>query len=232
MTNKIVEITGLEKTYVTESEKLTVLKNLNLSVEKGCKLVIAGESGSGKSTLLNIIGGIDKITAGKVITAGNEVNKLNEEQIAAYRSKFLGLIFQFHYLLKDFTALENVYMSALIAGVPKKEAVARAEQLLQDVGVLERKNHLPSELSGGERQRVAVARSLINNPELILADEPTGNLDPANASMIGELLFSMVEKYQKTLILVTHDMKLVKKGDIAYTIADGKLKPVDFRGTK
>lgn len=230
--NKIIEISGLEKTYVTDSEKLTILKNLDLTVEEGKKIVIVGESGSGKSTLLNVIGGIDTITEGTVVAGKWNVGKLREDEIAEYRSSFLGLIFQFHYLLKDFTAIENVYMPAIIAGVPKKEAIKKAEQLLNDVGVFDRKNHLPSQLSGGERQRVAVARSLINNPSLILADEPTGNLDPANAVMIGDLLFSMVEKYNKTLLLVTHDLKLAEKGDICYKIVDGKLQSVEMRSEK
>ncbi len=222
--NSIVTIKDLEKKYITDSETLTVLSNLNLEVEQASKVVIVGESGSGKSTLLNIIGGIDEVTSGSVIAGKWELSKLNETQLSEYRSTFLGLIFQFHYLLKDFTAIENVYMPALIAGIPKKEAVERAEQLLSDVGVIDRKNHLPSQLSGGERQRVAAARALINNPELILADEPTGNLDPANAEKIGDLLFSMVEKYKKTLILVTHDLNLAAKGDKQYKIVKGSLK--------
>ena len=225
----IIKITGLEKTYITDSEQLTILKNLDLTVKEGTKVVIVGESGSGKSTLLNVIGGIDNITCGTVMSGSWNVGKLNEDEIADYRSSFLGLIFQFHYLLKDFTALENVYMPAYIAGVSKKEAIERAGQLLNDVGVADRMNHLPSQLSGGERQRVAVARSLINNPSLILADEPTGNLDPANAVMIGDLLFSMVEKYNKTLLLVTHDLKLAEKGDICYKIVDGSLMQTDVR---
>ena len=220
----ILQITNLEKKYVSDSENLIVLHDLNLTVKKGRKIVIVGESGSGKSTLLNIIGGIDKFESGSVIAGKWDVGNLNEKQISQYRSLFLGLIFQFHYLLKDFSALENVYMPALIAGVPKKTAIQKAEQLLEDVGVYERKNHLPGQLSGGERQRVAVARSLINNPSLILADEPTGNLDPANAEKIGNLLFSMVEKYQKTLILVTHDLNLAKNGDEQLRIVDGKLQ--------
>ena len=230
--NKIIEIKGLEKTYYTDSEQLTILKNLNLTVEQGTKVVIVGESGSGKSTLLNVIGGIDKITSGSVVAGNWNLESLNEDEIAEYRSSFLGLIFQFHYLLKDFTALENVYMPAYIAGVPKKEAKEKALQLLRDVGVYDRKDHLPSQLSGGERQRVAVARSLINDPQLILADEPTGNLDPANAQMIGDLLFSMVEKYKKTLLLVTHDLSLAKKGDVCYTIVNGKLQIAEVGKTK
>lgn len=222
--SNIVTIENLEKKYISKSENLTVLSNLNLEIAAGSKIVIVGESGSGKSTLLNIIGGIDKATSGTVKAGTWNVSELSEAELSEYRSKYLGLIFQFHYLLKDFTALENVYMPALIAGVSKKEAMERACCLLEDVGIAERKNHLPSEMSGGERQRVAVARALINNPELILADEPTGNLDPANAEKIGDLLFSMVEKYAKTLILVTHDLKLAGKGDKQYRIVEGSLK--------
>ena len=227
--SNILTIKNLEKVYVTDSEKLTVLKGLNLNVEEGSKITVVGESGSGKSTLLNIIGGIDNATSG-IVKAGNEktgeweVTSLSESKMSDYRSHFLGLIFQFHYLLKDFTALENVYMPALIAGLSKKEALERAKELLSDVGVADRSDHLPSQLSGGERQRVAVARALINDPTLILADEPTGNLDPANAQKIGELLFSMADKYKKTLILVTHDMKLASRGDQQFSIVEGRLK--------
>ena len=227
--SNILTIKNLEKVYVTDSERLTVLKGLNLNVEEGSKLAVVGESGSGKSTLLNIIGGIDNATSGTVEAGTKETGKwevtsLSEAKMSDYRTHFLGLIFQFHYLLKDFTALENVYMPALIAGLPKKEAMERAAELLDDVGVADRKNHLPSQLSGGERQRVAVARALINDPSLILADEPTGNLDPANAEKIGSLLFSMTDKYKKTLILVTHDMKLASNADKQFSIVEGKLK--------
>lgn len=224
--NEIVKISGVEKTYVSDGEKLTVLRDLDLSIFEGTKNVIVGESGSGKSTLLNIIGGIDSVTSGSVIAGGGkwDVTKLSENEISDYRSNFLGLIFQFHYLLKDFTALENVYLPLYMTGVSKREACEKAEMLLNDVGVYDRRNHLPSQLSGGERQRVAVARSLINDPSLILADEPTGNLDPANAVSIGDLLFNMVEQYNKTLVLVTHDMNLAKKGDYIYSIKDAKLE--------
>ena len=227
--SNILTIKNLEKIYETDSEKLTVLKGLNLNVEEGAKIAVVGECGSGKSTLLNIIAGIDNASSGSV-TAGNSktgewnVTSLSEAKMAEYRSNFIGLIFQFHYLLKDFTALENVYMPALIAGMSKKEAMERASGLLDDVGVADRAGHLPSQLSGGERQRVAAARALINDPTLILADEPTGNLDPANAQKIGDLLFSMADKYKKTLILVTHDMNLAAKGDRQLRIVEGRLK--------
>ena len=219
----IVSIKNLEKTYRTDSETLTILKDVDFRAERGKKIVIVGQSGSGKSTFLNILGGLDTATSGTVSAGGFEVSSLDEKGLSEYRSKVLGLIFQFHYLLKDFTALENVFLPAFMAGVPKKDAMEKARRLLCDVGLESRMDHLPSHLSGGERQRVAVARSLINDPELILADEPTGNLDPANAEMIGNLLFSMADKYEKTLILVTHDMNLAQKGDFRYSIKNGKL---------
>ena len=221
--NNIISIESLEKTYKTDIESLTIFKNLSLKIEEGKKIVIVGESGCGKSTFLNIIGGLDKATSGNVKVGPWNITSLSEDELSEYRSTYLGLIFQFHYLLKDFTALENVFLPAIMKGESKKSAVQRAKQILNDVGLSSRLNHLPSELSGGERQRVAVARSLINDPKLILADEPTGNLDPQNASLIGELLFSMVDKYKKTLILVTHDMTLSSKGDRIYSIKYGTL---------
>ena len=223
MSDIIISIKDLRKTYRTESESLTILNDLSIDIEKGKKIVIAGESGSGKSTFLNIVGALDNASAGSIIVGPYNVGQMDEEDAAEYRNRFLGLIFQFHYLLKDFTALENVYLPAFMAGVNKKEAEEKALILLDDVGLSSRVNHLPSELSGGERQRVAVARALINDPQVILADEPTGNLDPANALMIGDLLFSMADKYQKTLLLVTHDMNLASKGDKIYSIKEGRL---------
>lgn len=221
--NIILSIKDLEKTYKTSSEELAILKKLNMELKQGQTCVIVGKSGSGKSTLLNIIGGLDKATGGTVCVGGMNVSSMPEKQLVKFRREFLGMIFQFHYLLKDFTALENVFLPAYMAGMKKTAAVEKAKALLSDVGLLERASHLPSQLSGGERQRVAVARALINDPKLILADEPTGNLDPANAVMIGDLLFSMAEKYKKTLVLVTHDMALASKGNKIYSIKDGML---------
>ena len=223
MSDVILEVKNLEKTYVSQSENLVILKDLNMTVHTGEKCVIVGSSGSGKSTLLNMIGGLDIVTSGEILINGKDICKLSEKELTVLRQKTYGYIFQFHYLLKDFTALENIFLPAYIAGLSKKEAMEKAEKLLDDVGLSSRKNHLPSQLSGGERQRIAVARSLVNNPELILADEPTGNLDPANAKLIGEILFSMAEKYNKTLILVTHDLNLAQGGDVKYFIKDGKL---------
>ncbi len=219
----LIEIKNLEKEYVTDSETLSVLRGINLQINTGQKISVIGESGNGKSTFLNILGGIDSLTKGYIRAGKYILSELDEKRLTEYRSKFTGLVFQFHYLLKDFTALENIFLPAYMAGIPKKQAMEKAESLLNDVGLTERKNHLPSQLSGGERQRIAVARSLINDPQLILADEPTGNLDPANSIMISDLLFSMADKYNKTLVLVTHDMMLAKKADLCYRMENGIL---------
>ena len=224
--NLIVRIEGLEKNYVNENECLHVLKGLSLTIKNGERVCIIGESGNGKSTLLNILGGIDTASGGTVNAGGYELSSLDEDALTEYRSHFVGLIFQFHYLLKDFSALENVFLPAYMAGMQKADAMKKAEKLLEDVGLSHRKNHLPSELSGGERQRVAVARSLVNDPSLVLADEPTGNLDPANAAMIGELLFEVAKNYGKTLLVVTHDMDLAARGETLYKLEDGILKNV------
>lgn len=221
--NNLIRIENLTKIYSGAGEKLTVFSDVNVNLKRGSKTVILGESGSGKSTLLNIIGALDNASGGKVQVGPYEVTSLDEENAAIYRADFLGLIFQFHYLLKDFTALENVFLPLYMKGVPKKEARLRAERLLCDVGLEKRMHHLPSELSGGERQRAAVARSLIADPELILADEPTGNLDPENAHLVGELLFSVVEKYGKTLIMATHDLSLTSGADQCLRIKQGRL---------
>ncbi|MEE0878306.1 MAG: ABC transporter ATP-binding protein [Treponemataceae bacterium] len=226
--NIILQIDNLKKTFKDNisGESLTIIDGLSMKVFEGSKNIIIGESGSGKSTLLNIIGALDSITEGSVKVGEFDLSVMDESSLEKFRSKFLGLIFQFHYLLKDFTALENVFIPAYMTGVPKKEAMEKAKSLLVDVGLEHRMNHIPAKLSGGERQRVAVARSLINDPKLILADEPTGNLDPANAELVSELLFSMVEKYKKTLILVTHDKEIATKGDYCYKIVKGKLETV------
>lgn len=223
MSKRIVQIENLEKTYKTESERLTILSGLNFSVDFGKKISIVGQSGSGKSTFLNILGGLDSPTSGKVVCCGFDLSSLDDERVCEYRSKFLGLIFQFHYLLKDFTALENVFMPALMAGVPKKEAMKKAEAVLVDVGMKDRMSHLPGELSGGERQRVAVARSLINDPSLILADEPTGNLDSKNSKEIVDLLKVSNKKYGQTLVIITHDENIALQADRIIAIEDGRI---------
>lgn len=226
MSKDIVLISGLTKTFSSASEKLVIFDKLNFSIEEGKKISITGESGSGKSTFLNILGGLESADSGEIIAGSYKVHSLDEKSLTEYRSSFLGLVFQFHYLLKDFSALENVMLPALIAGRSKKEIKEKALSLLEDVKLAERKNHFPSQLSGGERQRVAVARSLINSPSLILADEPTGNLDPANAETVQNLLFSVVDKHKKTLVLVTHDQNIASMTDISYKLYKGNLEEV------
>ena len=166
---------------------------------------------------------MEQADSGEIIAGGYELHRLTENGLTDYRRFYLGFIFQFHYLLKDFTALENVMLPALIAGMPKKEVKEKAIALLHDVKLETRLHHFPAQLSGGERQRAAVARALINNPSLILAAEPTGNLDPANADGVQELLFSMADKHHKTLIIVTHDQGIAANTDLCYRLEQGKL---------
>lgn len=224
MSNGTLEIKNLEKTFVSPTESLTIFKSLDLTVRAGESCVIAGQSGSGKSTLLNIIAGLEQASEGSVTVDGQEITSMDEDSLALWRRSMLGMVFQFHHLLKDFTALENVYLPLYMAGAKKKDAREKACALLEEVGLASRMNHLPLELSGGERQRVAVARSLINDPAIILADEPTGNLDPANSSVIGDLLFDMARVHNKTLVLVTHDMNLAQKGSSLYVLEDSVLQ--------
>ncbi|PIE98224.1 MAG: lipoprotein-releasing system ATP-binding protein LolD [Treponema sp.] len=223
MNNTVLEISNLKKSFASTNENLLILNDLSLNINSGNTVSVTGSSGSGKSTLLNIIGGLEKSDFG-IIKAGNyRVDLLDENELTEYRRSFLGLIFQFHYLLKDFTALENVMLPALISGMKKKEAKEKAESLLDEVKLNNRLSHYPTQLSGGERQRTAVARALINEPSLILADEPTGNLDPANSNTVRKLLFSVVEKHKKTLIVVTHDTNIASMTNISYNLQNGKL---------
>ncbi len=216
-------IKNLYKSYHNGVEHLQILTDLNLVVEPNTRVILTGSSGSGKSTLLNLISGMDSLTSGTIVVDGHFVNLLSENDLALFRSKSIGLIFQFHYLLKDFTAVENVMLPAYMTGVKKTEAQNRARELLNEVGLGGRLDHLPSQLSGGERQRVAVVRSLINDPGIILADEPTGNLDDSNSRKVEELLFELVKNHGKTLLLVTHDRTLAEKGDIQLKLENGKL---------
>lgn len=223
MNDPILVLDSISKFYVSTGEQLRILENLSLSIPLTSKTVIVGESGCGKSTLLNIIGGLETPSSGTVQAGDFNVETLDEKKLTIYRSTFLGLVFQFHYLLKDFTALENVMLPAYMAGMKKKDALEHAKALLFDLKLEARMHHFPSQMSGGERQRAAVARALINNPSVLLADEPTGNLDPANAEIVKELLFSVVSQYRNTLILVTHDAEIASSADSCYRLTDGRL---------
>ncbi|MCL2720004.1 MAG: ABC transporter ATP-binding protein [Treponema sp.] len=219
-----IKIVNIVKNYISGNETLHILKGINFEIEEGKTAAISGQSGSGKSTLLNIIGGLDRCDDGNVFIGRDEITTLNEKDISVYRSKKIGFIFQFHYLLKDFTALENIMLPAFIAGLKKKDAIERAKTLLSDFKLEDRTNHFPSQLSGGERQRVAVARSMVNDPALILADEPTGNLDPQNSEIVSELLYEGARKWNKTLIVVTHDKKVAANASVKMILENGILK--------
>jgi lipoprotein-releasing system ATP-binding protein len=223
MSDAIINVSDIVKTFPSGAETLLILRGIGLTVRAGTTVAINGQSGSGKSTFLNILGGLDRADSGSVNVAGEEITGLSENALTSYRRDRVGFVFQFHYLLKDFTALENVMIPGYIAGMKKKDALERAASLLADVNMGERFHHYPSQLSGGERQRVAVARSMINNPDLILADEPTGNLDPANSDSVAELLYSGAEKWGKTLIVVTHDEQVAGRAMARYTLEGGVL---------
>ena len=212
MNDILINIENLKKTYIGPP-KVEVLKSINLQVYKNEILAITGESGSGKTTLLNLIGGIDNITDGIVNIDGNNIHKMNEGQLAHFRNSSLGYVFQFHNLLGEFSAVENVMIPSLMLKYHKKLAREKAENLLEIVGLKERTEHRIGELSGGEAQRVAIARALINNPKLILADEPTGNLDKKNAEIVRELLWNMTKKTKASLIIVTHSNSIANMAD-------------------
>lgn len=205
-------------------DDLHVLNDINFGLDKAETSAIIGSSGSGKTTLLNILGGLDKPTSGQVLLNDVDVHKLNEKQRSAIRNEHFGFIYQFHHLLPEFTALENVAMPLLIKGSSVEQARARAESVLSDVGLSKRLHHKPSELSGGERQRAAIARALIHQPDCILADEPTGNLDRKNAEQAIDLIINLNNEYHTSLVIVTHDLKIAERMDTIYTLEDGVLK--------
>lgn len=203
---------------------LHVLNDISFSLEHGETSAIIGSSGSGKTTLLNILGGLDKPTSGQVMLNDINLHKLSEKQRCIVRNRNFGFIYQFHHLLPEFTAMENVAMPLLIKGTSVKQAKQRAEEVLDNVGLKNRIHHKPSELSGGERQRAAIARALIHQPECILADEPTGNLDRKNAEQAIELIIDLNKQYNTSLVIVTHDLKIAERMDTIYTLEDGVLK--------
>lgn len=219
----IIEVEGLDKSYQSGPEILPVLRNLSFKLEKGDFAVFTGESGSGKSTLLNLIGGLDGADGGSIRVENQEIAGLDEENLGAYRRRKIGFIFQFHYLLKDFTALENVMLPLFMGGTRKKMALEKARRRLNEVGLKDREHHYPVQLSGGERQKVALARALITEPPIILADEPTGNLDEKNSRMVEDLLFDLVRNHGKTLILVTHDPILAGRASLGFHLEGGRV---------
>jgi lipoprotein-releasing system ATP-binding protein len=222
--DRLLDVRGVKKVFRSGREDLVVFRDVSFTVDAGRTVVIKGESGCGKTTLLNLIGALDSCTAGRILFRGFDITDQMEENLIEFRSAQIGFIFQFHYLLKDLTALENVLIPALIARMSRALARERARDLLYQVGLSERMDHYPVQLSGGERQRVAVARALMNNPHLILADEPTGNLDERNSLAVQELLFRLVETHGKAMILVTHAANLAGMGDEHYLLEHGTLR--------
>ena len=220
----ILEAKNISKSFRSSKDKtLQVLKGIDIEVEKKNIEVIIGASGAGKSTLLYLLSGLDKPDEGIVKINGTEILKLNDEKISRFRNKHIGFIFQFHHLLPEFTASENVAIPQMVNGVSFKKASEKAEELLDTVGILERKDHKPAELSGGEQQRVAVARALANDPDIIFADEPSGNLDSKNSEMLHQLIVDLRDKFSQTFLIVTHNPELVKLGDVVHEIKDGKI---------
>jgi lipoprotein-releasing system ATP-binding protein len=218
----IIRITGLEKSYTTEAGAVNVLKGINMEVERGVMAAVVGASGAGKSTLLHVLGTLDRPTAGSVFYDGRDVFKYDQRRLAAFRNGSIGFVFQFHHLLAEFTALENVIMPGLIGGGPRAGLEKKAAGLLGELGLAHRLRHRPGELSGGEQQRVAVARALIMDPVVVLADEPTGNLD-ANTSMeLFDLLLKINERSRTTFIIVTHNEHLSVRCQKTYEMVDGR----------
>ncbi len=222
MSEIILEAKDIFKSfYKTKEQKLNILKGVSLQVERGKISIIVGASGAGKSTLLHILSGLDNADSGEVKLNGINISNLSDEKLSSLRNQKIGFVFQFHHLLPEFVALENIAIPLMINGEPKHKALKRADELLELVGLRDRATHKPSELSGGEQQRIAVARALANNPDIIFADEPTGNLDSANSELLHKLFFELKEKLGVTFLVVTHNPQLVNLGDKVFEMKDG-----------
>ncbi|OHD19401.1 MAG: lipoprotein ABC transporter ATP-binding protein [Spirochaetes bacterium GWD1_61_31] len=221
--SEIIRCANIQKAYISDAETLQVLRSVNCSIEKGDTVSIMGPSGCGKSTLLSIIGGLDKADSGTLNVNGWNINEESEDTLSQFRASEVGFVFQFHYLLRDFTALENVMLPLFMLKNKRKLASEKASFLLDQVGLSERRHHVPAKMSGGERQRVAIARAMINDPAILLADEPTGNLDEANARVIEQVLFNLVETCRTTLVVVTHDKEMAAHSSRRFLMHEGEI---------
>lgn len=221
----VLEASGLRKTYTSGPQAVTVWQDVDLKVKAGESVAIVGASGSGKTTLLNALGGLDTVDAGSVMIGGQLLSKLSDKQRTRLRNQEIGFVYQFHHLLPEFSALENVMMPQLLAGVARKAAAARARECLAQLGLEHRVDHKPAELSGGERQRTAIARALVNRPRLVLLDEPTGNLDQQTARQVEAAMLALTEQVETAFIMVTHDSELAGRMDRCLQLRDLTLSP-------
>ncbi len=220
----ILKAENLIKTFRNLKDvKIEVLKSVSIEIQKGKITMIAGASGAGKSTLLHILGGLDRADSGIVYFNGENIYNYSDTELSIFRNRHIGFVFQFHHLLPEFTAAENVAIPQLILGKSLSKAIERSLELLNEVGLLDRKDHKPAELSGGEQQRVAIARALANDPFIIFADEPTGNLDSVNSQAIIDLVIQLNKKFEKTFVVVTHNKEMISIADELYEMKDGKI---------
>ena len=222
----VISCQNLSKYFIDANKKITVFEHLNFAIQAGETIAIMGASGSGKSTLLHLLGGLDVPNTGEVSVCGQNMAQLSNKKRGLVRNKHLGFVYQFHHLLPEFTALENVMMPALIGKSEQDKAANKARDLLNQFGILDRAEHRPSQLSGGEQQRVAMARALINDPELILADEPTGNLDEENTETLLNLLFELRKERDLSILLITHEKNIAERSDHIYQLSHGTLKAI------
>ena len=222
---RFLEVVGLSKSYPVARGSLEVLRDLDLAVDAGEMVAVVGTSGVGKSTLMHVVGGLDRVDDGRVVVGGTDVTGLPDAELVRFRNRHVGFVFQFHHLLPEFSALENAAMPMRIAGLPPAEAATRARAVLDQVGLDERLDHRPGMLSGGEQQRVAVARALVMRPSLLLADEPTGDLDEPTAERLHELLREMHRLHKLTSLIATHNLRLAAACDRVLRLEDGRLRP-------
>ncbi len=230
MTEAVLEARQVQKSFQQGPVTLDVLRGINVAINAAERLAIVGASGSGKTTLLQILGGLDKPSNGQVLVDGRDIHSLSERERGELRNRALGFVYQFHHLLPEFSALENVAMPLLVRRMPTHDAKERAKEILTRVGLGQRLDHRPHQLSGGERQRAAVARALVTQPKLVLADEPTGNLDGKNAEQVFELMLELNRERQTSLVVVTHDLRIAARMDRALEIEGGMLREVDGLG--